>query len=212
MIDMPAYMGLDKNRRTTHAMAPANAVCHEKYLNLGRKFGAPVRRRIQQAMFTLAYTSKKNSEMRLATVSRLPMKIHAYAMNQAKRVARMGSSPNCVPYLNGDRKEKTLSLASACMMRPEPTRLPRADEIVLAKIPTATTYFENATSCMILRLSWSASRCTVAPMMMIKTAYVMTAKIRAFKVPDPMLLPGSSRSPDMLAPAAYGEAGQGGAR
>ena len=39
--------------------APINAVCHEKYLNVGRKFGAEAKSKAKHERFTAKYAKRK---------------------------------------------------------------------------------------------------------------------------------------------------------
>jgi hypothetical protein len=55
-INMPMEIDANAGETMKHMiiepMAPINAVCHEKYLNVGRKFGADARSKARQDRLT----------------------------------------------------------------------------------------------------------------------------------------------------------------
>lgn len=56
-------MKLMMNIITSVPIRPIRHVCHVKYLNVGRKFGAPVNSMPKQAKLVAMYESKKRTEL-----------------------------------------------------------------------------------------------------------------------------------------------------
>ena len=73
--------------------APQMAVCHEKYLNSGRKFGAPATLKIKQAKLIKKYTSKKKFDIMALIVFKSPAKKPSWAKTYDNTRATLGSSP-----------------------------------------------------------------------------------------------------------------------
>mmetsp|Transcript_16271 Transcript_16271/g.40073 ORF Transcript_16271/g.40073 Transcript_16271/m.40073 type:complete len:88 (-) Transcript_16271:1183-1446(-) len=72
---------------------PVRHVCHEKYLNRGRKFGVPLIDTNKHAKLQQAYDRQKNVEMMGAIASNPPMNAQAWAIPHVTSTATQGSSP-----------------------------------------------------------------------------------------------------------------------
>ena len=71
-------------------MRPASAVCHEKYLKVGRKFGADAQSKPKQAKSHAAYAIKKNIVTIGAILLTWPIKRIICTKNHVTRTATYG--------------------------------------------------------------------------------------------------------------------------
>mmetsp|Transcript_2534 Transcript_2534/g.3661 ORF Transcript_2534/g.3661 Transcript_2534/m.3661 type:complete len:284 (-) Transcript_2534:575-1426(-) len=199
--DAVAYITLRKNIINMFKTTPKRHVCHEKYLNLGLKFGVPDMLTSRHARLQQAYDKQKNVDIIGAITSRPPINAQSCAIAHVNITATHGSSPFAVPRPNHFVPGKISSRANACNTLEPPKIAPSADEDVDTRIPITTTYSFTHASWKTVSFFIRTSRRNPPPKATINKMYTINAMPTAINVPRPMSRLGSFKSPERLAPS-----------